>query len=125
MQYDVSFWWAGAEQYGYGADNTEQWLVNLGGQEIDTSAVTNGSHGFSGWMHTNLRFTANGTSELLSFAAAGGPNGAPPFDLLDGVTMTAVPEPGSAALLLGGLAILGVAARRFQHHPKPRNPFAK
>ncbi len=98
-QYQVGFYWAGAQQYTYGGDTTEQWLVSLGSQQLSTNVVGDGNHGFTGWTHTYLTFTATSSSEVLAFLAAGTPNGLPPFSLLDGVTMTAVPEPASMSLL--------------------------
>jgi hypothetical protein len=116
-QYTVSFWYAGAQQSGFRGTNTEQWLVNLGGQQLSTNVLNNADQGFTGWQYTTLTFTATGTSEVLSFLAAGTPSGEPPFSLLDGVSMSqvvATPEPGSIAMLLTGLAALGVIARRRQ-----------
>jgi hypothetical protein len=64
-------------------------------------------------MLENLTFTANSTSELLSFLAVGTPSGnLPPFALLDGVSLTAVPEPSNWAMMLAGFGGLGFAAVR-------------
>lgn len=114
-KYTVSFWWAGAQQSGFTGTTTEQWVVSLGSQTLSTDVVTNASHGFTGWMYTSLTFTADGTSDVLSFLAAGTPSGEPPFSLLDGVSMVAaVPEAGSVTLLATGLIALGVIVRRRQ-----------
>jgi hypothetical protein len=82
--------------------------------------VDNVNHGFSGWQLQTFDFTANSTSELLSFLAVGTPTGVPPFALLDGVSLTAdtvgtesAPEPGSVVLLVGGLmGLMGVCRLR-------------
>ena len=116
-QYTVSFWFAGAQQSGFTGITTEQWLVNLGGQQLSTQVLTDPSHGFTGWQYTTLTFTATATTETLSFLAAGTPGGEPPFSLLDGVSMqqvVATPEPGSIAMLMTGLVAIGVIARRRQ-----------
>jgi hypothetical protein len=105
--YTVGFWWAGAQQSGYNNATTEQWQVSLGGQTQSTVVVSNASHGFTGWVHKTFTFTADNTSDVLSFLAVGTPNGVPPFVLLDGVTVAAaVPEPGSWSLMAGGLALM-------------------
>ncbi len=104
--YTVSFWWAGAQQSGFNGATTEQWRVSLGSQTQSTAVVNNASHGFTGWMQQSFTFTADNTSDLLSFFAVGTPQGVPPFVLLDGVTLNAsnpVPEPGTITLLLGGI----------------------
>jgi hypothetical protein len=116
-QYAVSFYYAGAQQYGFDGTTTEKWNVSLGNQTLSTATLTDPSHGFTGWQYTTLTFTATSTSEVLSFLAAGTPDGEPPFSLLDGVSMsqvTAVPEPASAAMLLTGLIAIGVIVRRRQ-----------
>ena len=108
----VKFDWAGIQQYGYTGATTEQWLVSLGGQTIDTPVIANASQGFTGWMSESMKFTATGSSETLSFLAAGTPNGSPPFSLLDGVSLSAVPEPAAWSLMLIGLGGLGAVVRR-------------
>ena len=63
-------------------------------------------------------FTAGATSEMLSFLAVGTPaNNLPPFALLDGVTLTAVPEPSTWAMMLVGFSGLGYAAYRRRRTP--------
>ena len=93
-KYTVSFYWGGAQQYTFSGNNTEQWQVSLGSQTLDTAVLQNTSHGFTGWKYESLTFTADNSSDVLSFVAKGTPNGVPPFVLLDGVTMNAAtPEP--------------------------------
>ena len=111
QQYSVGFWFAGAQQSGFTGTTTEQWLVSLGSQTLATDILNDASHGFTGWQHVTMTFTADGTQDVLSFLAAGTPNGEPPFSLLDGVTMN-VPEPASMTLMSVGLAALGLVRRR-------------
>ncbi len=111
-QYAVSFYWAGAQQYGFTSPTQEQWNVSLGSDTQSTAIVNNVNHGFTGWMGQTFTYTATSTSEVLSFLAYGTPSGVPPFALLDGVTMNAVPEPSAMVLMGIGAAGFGIAALR-------------
>jgi hypothetical protein len=109
--YTVGFWWAGAQQHGYTSNTTEQWTVGFGSQTQSTAIVDDANHGFTGWQHQTFNFTADGPSDVLSFLAAGTPNGEPPFSLLDGVSVASTsetPEPGYLALTLGLLSLMAV-----------------
>jgi hypothetical protein len=101
--YQVTFYWAGAQQesLGLGA-TTDQLVVGFGSV----------SQGFTGWMTQTFFFTADSTSDVLSFMAVGTPAGLPPFVLLDGVSLMAVPEPPTLGLMGAGLIGLGIAALR-------------
>ena len=81
--YNLSFSSALAQQAGTILGQTYDWMnVSLGS---DTQLVwaTPGvptylpSQGFSGWQQYNLSFVATAASEVLAFAAYGGPSGAP------------------------------------------------
>ena len=109
QQYDVTFYWAAAQQEGFtGATTGLGWQVSLGSQTLSTTTTSNTSEGFNGWFQSTLVFTATSGSELLSFLSVGNGTAAlPPFVLLDGVSLTsATPEPGSWAMILGGLGLL-------------------
>ena len=112
IQYAVSFYWGAAQQKGagYTSATTEQWQVTLGNELHSTPIINNPGQGFTGWLSQSLTYTATSTSEVLSFLAAGTPSGAPPFSLLDGVSIMAVAEPASwMTLVVAVLSIIGVA----------------
>ncbi len=121
--YIVSFEWAAGQQSGFTGATTDYWAVSLGGQTQDTTTVTVPSGGFMGWYDVTMQFTATAADETLSFLSVGtclapnntcGPTspGSPPFALLDSVTLTAVPEPSTWAMMILGFAGLGFAAHR-------------
>lgn len=114
QQYQLTFYWAGAQQYTYDGVTTERWDVSLGDQVKSTVDVTNQSHSSTGWQKEVMTFTATSGTEVLSFLAQGTPGGEPPFSLLDGVSLQTmpVPEPSAWAMLAAGLALLGFAVRR-------------
>jgi hypothetical protein len=96
-----------------GAPDPAQALVNAGSGSFFVSAANDGSYG-SGhamqWKGASFDFVAGGASTLFSVAAVTGTNGGVYFD---NFSVTAVPEPGTWAMLAAGLAAVGfIAARR-------------
>jgi len=115
QKYNLSFYWAGAQQRGFTGPTTEGIQVKLGNATQTTSIVSDPSKGFTGWQQTTMTFTATSSSEVLSFLALGTPKGVPPFSVLDGVSLdlqTPVPEPASLGLVLTGIAGVGGFIRR-------------
>jgi len=117
-KYDLSFYWAAGELSNRTGFLTSQLTGTFGSSAFATPVYDNtnppGVPGsFSGWSKVSFVVTANSTSDVLSFLAAGAPaNNLPPVALLDGVSLTAVPEPATWAMLLLGIFGVGVAARR-------------
>jgi hypothetical protein len=118
VTYKLSFYWAGTELSNRTGFETIGLTGSFGGDPFATTPYPNangaGTPGsFSGWMLENFTFTADSTSEVLSFLAVGTPGGnLPPFALLDGVSLTAVPEASTWAMMLMGFGGLGYAAFR-------------
>ncbi len=128
QKYAVKFAYAGAQQNGFSGPTTDQWAVNLGttiptdGERRNnfnfapsvqlTPVLSLANHGFSGWQTAKMVFTAQSSNDILSFLAVGTPDGQPPFALLDGVSVSAVPEPASWAMLIAGFGLVGFASRR-------------
>ncbi len=107
QDYNVTFYQAAAQQYGFTGATTEQWQVSLGATSQLSTLMLNANHGDVGWMPQSMTFTSTATSEVLSFLALGTPSGEPPFVLLDGVALAPVPEPGTYVLMgFGGLGLV-------------------
>ena len=111
-QYVVKFSWAATQLINRSGATTEQLAVTFGGDTQSTVVKNNPSEGFIGWWGESFKFTAGSASQALTFLSVGTPNGLPPVALLDGVSVTAVPEPAAWALMLTGFGLVGFAARR-------------
>jgi hypothetical protein len=113
--YTLTFDYALAQQTGNtGANVGDYWKVDFGSATQNTTALTIADGGFSGWKSAAMTFTATSVTQMLSFLAQGSSTGAPPFMLLDNVALnaTAVPEPATLSLMLGGVGLVGLFARR-------------
>ena len=115
--YELAFFYAGAQFVDALGANTEGWQVTFGSESQSTATLNNASMGFTGWQTASMSFTASSATQTLSFLATGGPNGLPPFALLDGVSLSTpgtppnpVPEPSTLAIVAVGA--LGLIARR-------------
>jgi choice-of-anchor C domain-containing protein len=111
--YGVSFWLAG------NPDDTvklKTGTVSVGNLTQNFSFDTTGkSHASMGWIEQSFSFVASGNSSTLTFASHQlNPNGTLSSwgPALDNISVTAVPEPETYALLLAGLAMVGTVARR-------------
>jgi hypothetical protein len=92
QQYNVSFSQASAQQVGYTPPFSEYWQVDFGGSSQNSTAMASpGQQPVSAWQQQSLTFTADGASQVLSFLAQG-TNDVPPFALLSGVSVEAVPS---------------------------------
>jgi hypothetical protein len=112
QSYVVSFWQAAAQQLNFNNSTTELWYVCLDSDCQSSPTMHNAEHGFVDWNYQSLTFKPTSAIETLSFLAKGTPTGDPPFVLLDGVSVTAAPEPVTYAFM--GIGLLGVFAARRQ-----------
>lgn len=110
--YSLSFYQAAAQQTGFNGATNDKFQVTLGAQTKLSDVMNNASHDFTPWAQQTLIFTATATSELLSFLAQSTSSGAPPFALLDGVSLTQTPEPATVWMLGGALLALSAGVRK-------------
>ncbi len=110
--YTLTFDWAAVQYKARVGATTDKLKVDFGADTFTTAIVANPSKGAQGWFIVTHKFTAKSTSQLLSFLSIGSPLGLPPAALLDGVSLTTVPEPASWAMMILGFFGLGAALRR-------------
>jgi hypothetical protein len=111
--YRLSFY---AGTYAFNASTPS--VVATAGASTQSWALPGAGTPASGtWQLLGLDFVASGTSTAITLGGSGNlANGALPYLGLDNVSVTLVslpiPEPGTWALLLAGLGLLGTLARR-------------
>lgn len=112
-EYKLQFWQASGQQQGTAGATTQKWGVTLGGGAEQFSTLMNTpSESQTPWTLQTMDFVATGTSEVLNFMAIGTPAGGPPVALLSDVSLSAIPEPATWALMVLGFGGLGFAAYR-------------
>lgn len=112
--YNLSFWYSPRAGV---ASSSNGISAFLNGDEEVTLSGNGTNHNGNVWANFNTTFIAGpGSVTSLAFLAVGTSDGL--GGSLDNVSVTAVPEPETYALLLGGLALVGFSARRRSEKPK-------
>jgi hypothetical protein len=115
-KYVVKFYQAAGQQSGFTGATTDRWQVSFGNtSQLSTLINLPSEDPVTPWDLQVMQFTADAPTQLLSFLSVGTPTGLPPFALLSGVSVEAVPEP----LTIIGTAIGSMAA--FQIRKKLKN----
>src|ERR1700722_10366754 len=114
--YTLSFYMAGAQEVNAEGPTTTSFTATLGDETFTTPVITTPDQGFTPWQLFSTTFTYGGGGDILNFVATGGPGGAPPYALLDGVSLvgaggTPTPEPSTWVMIVAGFAGLGLVAR--------------
>jgi hypothetical protein len=113
--YAVTFY--ESEATTFGSDYTGYWTVSFGSTTKNSTSMPTTTGG-STWISDTIDFTATASTQLLSFVA-GDTSGAPPFILLDGVSVSQVPEPATLGLAAVGIAGLAAFRRWRRNRPTP------
>ena len=118
QRYWFAFDWAASELQSRSGITNEKINFKAVGAVTDLNftsvTVTTPTQGFIPWRGESLSFVASSTTEVLTFLAQSTSTCLPPFVLLDGLTLSDVPEPGTIVLAGAGMAILMLL--RFQKH---------
>jgi hypothetical protein len=117
--YKLSFDWAagqlatgsGAYQVALAFNLGTSALTSVTGAPTTTTFSGSATGAYSGWTTQTYIFRATSVNEILSFLSYG-TTGDPPFVLLDGVTLYAMPEPSTLALFG---AVVGAALLMRRH----------
>jgi len=110
--YNLSFWYSPRAGVGADSNGISLYLDN----DLEVSLTGNGiNHTGNVWSNYSTTFTATSGSTSLLFAAVG--NSDSLGGSLDNVSVTAVPEPETYAMLLGGLVLVGFGSRRRSEKP--------
>lgn len=124
--YQLTFNFAGAQEYGYDGASTDAWKFGFTGAGINqqTAVLNNVNHGFTGWQTHTYNFVATQTSDTLYFLAKGTPSGQPPFSLLDSVSLTgayvtAAPDVATWMTLVLGFGLIGSSMRTRRRGSRP------
>jgi hypothetical protein len=112
--YILTFDWATGQLQSRSGATTDDVLATLGSQSQTTAIVSDASQGSTPWLQQSFLYTATSTTETLTFLAQGTPTGLPPMVALDGISLTAAPEPASIALFGVGLGVLAFLRRRYR-----------
>ena len=104
--YELSFWYSARMNVAAGSNGLGFTFGNLSGQVLTNTA---GAPSGNVWQQFTGQVLLNGPTSLMFYATGrsdslGGS--------LDNVSVTAVPEPESYAMMLAGLALMGTIARR-------------
>lgn len=110
--YNLDFNWGAAQLRNRSGPTTEQLQITFGTNVVSTGILPVASQAFSGWQNGHYVFQATSASQTLSFLSIGTPTGLPPIALLDGVSVTMVPEPATWAMMLLGFGGIGAMIRR-------------
>jgi hypothetical protein len=123
--YTLSFYYTGVQESGFSGSTTGNWQVAYGPTSGSTTTVNTASVTIPSaspvWTLQQISFTTGsgtgGTSEFISFLAAGPGSTQPPFMLLADVSLTLFNVPEPATLMLFGtglLTLVGTRARRLR-----------
>ena len=110
--YTLVFDWAAVQYKSRDGATTDKLKVDFGTDTFTTALAVNPARSAQGWFTVTHKFTAKTPSQLLSFLSIGTPLGLPAAALLDGVSLTTVPEPATWATMILGFFGLGAALRR-------------
>ena len=106
--YRLSFGYSGRSDSGTGRDSLLD--VYWGGVKINPEVIDVSPT--SGWHTFDYVLNAAGSSTELRFVSRGPTSNASYGSYLDGITVSAVPEPATIALMLAGLGMIGFTTRR-------------
>lgn len=110
--YTVSFDLGNSIDFNYRYDSVglNALKVNFGAlnQTVSSTVLPTSTNPNNAWRHFDLSFVAQSESTTLSFTGVQ----ATYYIGLDNVSVTAVPEPETYAMLLAGLGVMGAVARR-------------